>query len=610
MKTEHCPPKKRRLPAGFLLSAICVLPAWTADYYVSATGNDVNSGSISSPWQTVGKVNSGLYGPGDTISFHGGDTFSGTTLSFLCVGSAGNPITIKSYGTGQATIDVSNATPGIYHGISLTNPQNCTITNLKLTASGWTGSGTSAVVLNGGYGIYVVSTGTSGLQLQNITVTSNTISGFWNAMWFDAGKTTGNCATVGFNNVTLSHNTMDSNIGGGILLQGCNADAGGSVTTNSNIHMDWNSLTNMPGDPNSGAGGVHGSIKTEAYALVLNNVTGYSMDHNYANGIAGYGGALSGLTFGGSSALQVGNARNGTQNHNEISGTRCSTHFDGSAIDFDQDTQNAEASDNLTYNNVGPSIQFGSFGGKITSGLRIHHNISFNDARGNNTGGVSEQGVFRIWGNTNSNAIFENTVYLNQAGTVGVPSTVNFEVGNNSNLKVLNNIFQTTGSLPMVWANRTWNATHIGTTQSFLGNVYDSSGSSLLISNDTGTAYVNVTSLSAWRGLGFEVLSATNYGSAGASLLLNLAGFSPPAGGFFGNNIALETIDNFDLTPASSAVALGIDPALVSVVLDPVDFRGNPAQRGNLFDTGAVSFFVPSASVRGGAARRGNTVQR
>jgi hypothetical protein len=52
------------------------------DYYVSPSGSDANSGtSPGGAWQTISKVNSTIFSPGDNIYFEGGETFSGS-LSF------------------------------------------------------------------------------------------------------------------------------------------------------------------------------------------------------------------------------------------------------------------------------------------------------------------------------------------------------------------------------------------------------------------------------------------------------------------------------------------------------------------------------------------------
>jgi len=71
-----------------------------ATFYISNTGSDSNNGTSSStPWQTIDKVNASTFIPGDNILFKKGDTFYGS-ITISQSGTAGNPITFSSYGSG------------------------------------------------------------------------------------------------------------------------------------------------------------------------------------------------------------------------------------------------------------------------------------------------------------------------------------------------------------------------------------------------------------------------------------------------------------------------------------------------------------------------------
>ncbi|TLX78175.1 T9SS type A sorting domain-containing protein [Labilibacter sediminis] len=80
-------------------------------YYVSASGNDANDGSINSPWQTIAKVsaaaatdgNGGYLVSGDKVLFKRGDYFEGQ-LSLNRSGTQERPIEIGSYGLGELPI--------------------------------------------------------------------------------------------------------------------------------------------------------------------------------------------------------------------------------------------------------------------------------------------------------------------------------------------------------------------------------------------------------------------------------------------------------------------------------------------------------------------------
>ncbi len=86
--------------------AILVWPlsAWAGvTYYVSNSNpaaSDSNNGtSDSTPWLTINKVNTSTFNPGDQILFNKGCTWR-EQLIVPSSGSAGNPITFGSYGTG------------------------------------------------------------------------------------------------------------------------------------------------------------------------------------------------------------------------------------------------------------------------------------------------------------------------------------------------------------------------------------------------------------------------------------------------------------------------------------------------------------------------------
>jgi parallel beta-helix repeat protein len=77
-----------------------------ATYYVANAGNDACNGtsptigtSGNCAWQTIAKVNSSSFSPGDSILFNKGDTWR-EQLTIPSSGTSGNPITFDAYGTG------------------------------------------------------------------------------------------------------------------------------------------------------------------------------------------------------------------------------------------------------------------------------------------------------------------------------------------------------------------------------------------------------------------------------------------------------------------------------------------------------------------------------
>src|SRR5678815_2534725 len=96
-------------------------------YYISSNGYDINNGlSISTPWQTLSKINSLDLEPGDKIFLEGGSKFTGSIqLDQYDQGTSTNPILISSYGTGNATVYTPNET-----GLYVSNAAGIRISNL------------------------------------------------------------------------------------------------------------------------------------------------------------------------------------------------------------------------------------------------------------------------------------------------------------------------------------------------------------------------------------------------------------------------------------------------------------------------------------------------
>lgn len=99
---------KKRLPA--ILFALLLTKAHATNYYLANSGSDlVTTPTASSPWETITKLNTVTYAPGDTVFFKAGDVFRGTIL----VNQGGNSsagVVFTSYGTGNNPI-ISGAEP-------------------------------------------------------------------------------------------------------------------------------------------------------------------------------------------------------------------------------------------------------------------------------------------------------------------------------------------------------------------------------------------------------------------------------------------------------------------------------------------------------------------
>jgi hypothetical protein len=88
---------------GSVLEEPSVENGTAISYYIdSQNGDDDNSGtSENSPWQTIDKVSSMTFQPGDHIYFKRGSSYTGT-VTINGNGNSDAPITVSTYGTGPA----------------------------------------------------------------------------------------------------------------------------------------------------------------------------------------------------------------------------------------------------------------------------------------------------------------------------------------------------------------------------------------------------------------------------------------------------------------------------------------------------------------------------
>lgn len=135
----------------YMKSILFVLPAaLAADYYVSPSGSDSGTGTISSPWKSI-QVAVNQVAAGDTIYLRAG-TFSPTTnIQITKSGTSSAPITMTAYGSESVTID-GEALPGTPYGLdeSLPNAERG-ILHIE-GANYW--KFYKITLINGPYGVY------------------------------------------------------------------------------------------------------------------------------------------------------------------------------------------------------------------------------------------------------------------------------------------------------------------------------------------------------------------------------------------------------------------------------------------------------------------------
>ena len=170
----------------FVLLLSFSLCAQNQYYLSSSTGNDNNNGSQNQPWKTLSKISNTTLGPGDTVYFKKGDTFRGHYV-VNGSGTEGNPITFKSYGSGnQPVISGSDHDDGggdYREAILVENEDNMIFEDLEIQNHRTTSRSDVGDLVS--FGIQVISS--SAGTKNNFTFRDMTFKNVYGLSWVDPG---------------------------------------------------------------------------------------------------------------------------------------------------------------------------------------------------------------------------------------------------------------------------------------------------------------------------------------------------------------------------------------------------------------------------------------
>jgi hypothetical protein len=515
-------------------------------YYVSPSGRDTNNGtSPSTPWQTIGRVNQQVYGPGDSINFFGNASYTGSLMfGSQDAGTAANPITVTSYGVGVATIR-----PGTGVGILIHDTGGFTVSNLNITGSG--------MDTNQDYGIHVLDDLSTSTVFQHIYIDHANVSGFGNyGIILDCPS-----STSGYQDMQITYSQFHTNLYGGMItLPPYYYNQTLTTEFIQGFYMGHVNAYNNPGSTSSPLPSGNG--------LLVAGVNGGTVERCevHDNGGPNARGNVGGVYVANSTAVVV--------QYNEAYNNHTGTAVDGDAFDLDWDTINCTLQYNYSHNNDG--VGFLLIGDNAfhqsnppQTGNTIRYNISENDARKNSYGTIT------VADPVDSAEIYNNTIYLSPAAN-GSPTCVEFYNWTGSSVHFRNNIFQITGGLDLV--NTV--GTQPGTDLLFQGNDYYSSGSPFHINYDG----VDYGSLVAWRNAtGQEKLNGNNVGFSVDPVLTK-----PGHGGTIGNADQLDTLTAYKLQSSSPVKNAGLDLFILFGIHPGMhDFYGHPIPDGSGFTIGA-----------------------
>jgi hypothetical protein len=518
-------------------------------YYVSPSGSDSNSGlSPSTAWQTIAHVNAQTYVAGTHVLFQGGQTFAGAVAlgtanySGVTPPTSGNPLTISSYSTGQATI-----TPTGADAINLLNIGNIVVENLILTGDGTANHN----------GVNVTVDGTAGavanITAQNLTITNFGRSGILlaaaNTVNILSNVTASNCSVSNCTtNITISNNLTSGILAGIISSIGTTGSAGGTFVTTlalNNVVVSGCTVENCPGFAATP------SVYQSSTGILLTNVNNpvtstCFVSGNGANEIYGN----SGIEFN----WCTGGVVKFCEVYNQISSGAPS---DGDGIDFDVGCQNCIAEYNYVHHNGGAGISFFNFSPFTHSGCVVRFNILENNNQASHTSNGFSYG--ELWADSFGGgsaptgvAFYNNTVYNTTNACLARTDASSGAVTGH----FANNLFMSaTSGQPLV--------------------VYFS-GSPGLITN--GNLYYSANGYSwNWQGTAYTTLAnyRTASGQEASSLTANPLLTSPGSGGIIGG-YAPPAPTAYDLLTGSPAVGAGLNlNSLYSINPGTQDYYGN-----------------------------------
>ncbi len=413
-------PFLQKISIILLLLSISSTVAWATDYYLSPTGNDNHNGtSASSAWQSLSKINSTTFLPGDRILLQAGGVWDGQ-LWPKGSGNSSQTIIIDQYGSGNKPVINGNGTsyPStlITGAVMLYNQSYWEINNLEVTNY-------HPTLVNARAGILVMAVSATIQQhiyirncyvhdvnanpSPNLSATNNKNSG--GIIFFGSNiDKDGNDANVnsGFNDILVESCKVYKVTKEGIRNKSDNNGAFPRV--NSNIIFRNNHVEEVFGD-----------------GIVLGEIfEGGLIEYNFVKNVAytntaNYAGIWTHYSTG--SIIQF----------NEVCDMVGGMN-DGEAFDADNNCNGDIFQYNYSHNNVGgfflmmPSAQ----------NIIIRYNISQNDGNGKE--------LFHYTSNSYANnQIYNNTFYIG----AGVSTTL-FKGGNSSRtLRFYNNIIQVDGQV-------------------------------------------------------------------------------------------------------------------------------------------------------------------
>ena len=519
-------------------------------YYISNSGDDRNDGlSSKTAWRSLQKLNAQTLKPGDKVFLKGGDVFKGTIiLNSIDSGTRTSPVTITSYNAGDAIISA-----GSEGGLKAEN-----VSHIRLSHLHFKGSGVDA---NHSSGIHFYSDRTDN-ACQDITIDFCTVEGFHDCGIFFS------CAEIknikGYQQVRIKHCIATANGESGISSAGeqtgyhhtdfyigyCKAFLNKGIVSKTENH--------------SGNGIVMGGVER----ILIEHCEAFE------------NGELNRCTAGGPVGIWLWLCKDGVIQYCESHHNHAGLTKDGGGFDIDGGAANCILQYNYSHDNEGAGYLLAEYGAVLPfTHNTIRFNISQNDGRKNNYGGISIWGVDSTY-KVNESYVYNNTIYLNDEHLVnGTPSAVLLMDNHFSKLLVANNIFISSGNALLVSGNAETDSSVI----QFLGNHY-------YAENNRYNFIYNgkqLNTIAAWQQVSdsYEPFSKNSMAGSGSPALI-----APGTGTTISNTRKIPVmLHGYQHKSSASALNPAIDlQKKFSIVLGKQDFFGTPILHGTAPFVGAA----------------------
>jgi hypothetical protein len=536
----------------FCIALLLLVPeAGGTEYYLRPAGDDSAPGtSPEKAWKSIDKVNATTFKPGDKILFEGGETFNGS-LNFGMVdsGTAENPVTVGSYGTGRAAIR-----SGSEYGLYAKNTSGFVVKDLIFIGAG-------AHVDERFSGIYFFTDlGTK--KPEHIRIDNVDVSGYrWNGIGIYADKR----GHSGFRDVRITNARVHDNGDKGIASGGPQPPGDWG---HKGIYVGRCRVYNIRG--------ISGKRGHSGNGIILSSVDGAVIEYctAYNNGEFS-----DDPDSGGPIGIWAWDSRNVVIQFCESYNNKTGNQADGGGFDLDGGCVNCIMQYNYSHDNHGAGFGIYQYASaREFKNNVVRYNISENDGIKNRYGGIN------LWSTNSSGGIrntkiYNNTVYVSAATRGAAIGDLPYVEGTSYvyDTQIFNNIVVGVAGKKLVdipYPASRWN---------FKGNCYWTYDGDIQIRWGEKT----FTSLNEWReATGQERLNGLNVGFETDPKLTK-----PGQGKTLGDPSRLHTLNAYKLKRSSELIDRGLDiKTAFGMDAGSRDFYGTPVPCSGTCDIGAHEF--------------------